>query len=111
MRSGLVPFVARVMPIHAAASPCLHHPLVCAARGLPRDLSLGANLRVELHEVRAKALLFDQLLERIRVQVREWFALAAQVVKLAILLSFLNLVFDVERGHAAPRNLQAWQVL
>ena len=97
----LAPFVLRVMPIDAAAAPRLHHPLVSAAHGLPRDLGLGANLRLEFHEVRAEALLFDQLLERIRVQMREWLTLAAQVVELAVLLRLLNLVFDVEGGHTA----------
>ena len=41
-----------------------------------------------------------QLFQRIRVQMRKRFALAAQVVELAALLRLLNLIFNVERGHA-----------
>ncbi len=79
----LMPFVSRVVPIDAAATARQHHPLVGAAHSLPRDLGFGANLHVEFHEVRTEALLFDQLLQRIRAagneladrvvdQIRRW---------------------------------------
>jgi hypothetical protein len=46
------------------------------------------------------------MFKRIGVQVREGFALAAQLIEFTGFLSFLDVVFDIEQWHGASPRLQ-----
>ncbi len=99
---GLVPLVVRKATIDAAAAPGLHDPLVSARDRLPCHFDLGANFVLFVQPARRYALLLRQMLKRIRIEMREGFALAAQLIELARFLRFLNVLFDIEACALFP---------